>query len=217
MSNIYIPKDQLLVDPQTGAINFGWLAFLKTLSSRIVSVAWSTLNFTGSSLADLAVRSASDLSSGTVPLARLSGITTSQLSASAGITETQLATHTKAGWYGGTTPGTGIAAGLTVYLSPRGAHATESSTAVVFPIASVLKRVRVVADGSPGAGKSFTYTLRVNGIDQAVTATMADAATTASDLTHSVTVAAGDTVSVKLVTSAGASTREHAVSLDVTT
>ena len=53
MSNIYIPKDQLLVDPQTGAINFGWLAFLKTLSSRIVSVAWSTLNFTGSSLAEI--------------------------------------------------------------------------------------------------------------------------------------------------------------------
>jgi len=40
---------------------------------------------------------ASNLSSGTVPLARLSGITTTQLSASAGITNAQLANNTISG------------------------------------------------------------------------------------------------------------------------
>lgn len=52
---------------------------------------WAQINKATSSLADITTRSASDLSSGTVPLARLSGITTAELSATAGITNGQLA------------------------------------------------------------------------------------------------------------------------------
>jgi hypothetical protein len=62
-----------------------------TLNLLANQVPWVALNKTGSSLADLVTRSAADLSSGTLPLARLSGITTSQLSASAGILNAQLA------------------------------------------------------------------------------------------------------------------------------
>ncbi len=52
---------------------------------------WAQINKATSSFADITTRSASDITSGTLPLARLSGITTSQLSASAGITKAQLA------------------------------------------------------------------------------------------------------------------------------
>jgi hypothetical protein len=52
---------------------------------------WAQINKATSSFADITTRSASDISSGTLPLARLSGITTSQLSASAGIVQGQLA------------------------------------------------------------------------------------------------------------------------------
>jgi len=52
---------------------------------------WAQINKTTSSLADITTRSAADLNSGILPLARLSGITTTELSATAGITNAQLA------------------------------------------------------------------------------------------------------------------------------
>lgn len=48
------------------------------------TVTWASVNKTGSSLADLATRSASDLSSGTLPSARLSGTYTNALTFNSG-------------------------------------------------------------------------------------------------------------------------------------
>lgn len=55
---------------------------------------WAQIDKTTSSLADITTRSASDLSSGTLPLARLSGITDTELSASAAIALSKLAALT---------------------------------------------------------------------------------------------------------------------------
>lgn len=55
---------------------------------------WAQIDKTTSSLADITTRSASDLSSGTLPLARLSGITNTELSASAAIALSKLAALT---------------------------------------------------------------------------------------------------------------------------
>jgi len=55
------------------------------------AIGWSKVSKTGSSLADLDTKDASALTSGTLSLDRLSGITTTQLSATAGITSDQLA------------------------------------------------------------------------------------------------------------------------------
>lgn len=55
---------------------------------------WAQIDKTTSSLADITTRSASDLSSGTLPLARLSGITNAELSASAAIALSKLAALT---------------------------------------------------------------------------------------------------------------------------
>lgn len=51
---------------------------------------WAQIDKTTSSLADITTRSASDLSSGTLPLARLSGITNTEISASAAIAYSKL-------------------------------------------------------------------------------------------------------------------------------
>jgi hypothetical protein len=54
------------------------------------AIAWTKLSKTGSSLADLTTRSAADLSSGTLPLARLSGITNTEIDAAAAVAWTKL-------------------------------------------------------------------------------------------------------------------------------
>lgn len=54
------------------------------------AIAWSKISKVGSSLADLATRSAADLSSGTLPLARLVGITNTEIAAGAAIVATKL-------------------------------------------------------------------------------------------------------------------------------
>lgn len=54
------------------------------------NISWLKISKTGSSLADLAIRSASDLNSGTLPLDRLSGITSAQLAANANIASSQI-------------------------------------------------------------------------------------------------------------------------------
>lgn len=53
-------------------------------------IAWTQINFTGSTLASLATRSAADLSSGILPLARLQDIGNAQIAAAAGIDLTKI-------------------------------------------------------------------------------------------------------------------------------
>jgi len=50
---------------------------------------------------------------------------------------------------------------------------------------------------APGAGTSWAFTLVKNGVDTAITCTIADAATSCSDLVNTVALAPGDTYSVK--------------------
>jgi hypothetical protein len=49
---------------------------------------------------------------------------------------------------------------------------------------------------APGAGKSWTYTLHKNGASTLLTVTIADAATSGSDTSNTITVTAGDTVTL---------------------
>lgn len=84
--------------------------------------------------------------------------------------------------FGGTPPGT-----------------TESLKRVVVPTGGTVKNFRVRLAAAPGVGKSRTFTVVKNGTDTAIVATIADAATTGSDLTHTVSFSAGDEISVKSV------------------
>lgn len=165
--------------------------------AALAAIAWSKISKAGSSLADLATRSASDLNSGTLAAARLP-----QLASSFAL------------WHSGGT----VAAASTVFVGPPGQAAAEASVQIPVPIAGVLRNLFVLADLAAGAGQSYTYTARVNTADAAVTCQISGAAaTTASDTTHSQSVAAGDVVTVKIVTSAGSGVARHAMALEIAT
>lgn len=101
-------------------------------------------------------------------------------------------------------PDTGIAAGATVYVGPAGHDATEGNAYVPVTHKGVFNHFRVITSASPGVGQTYTVTLRINGGDTSVTATVSGTGTTASDLAHYAHVNPGDLISVKVVSSAGA-------------
>lgn len=109
-----------------------------------------------------------------------------------------------------------IAAASTVFIGPAGQNATEANVRMVVPFAGVMKNLYIVTDGVAGVGQTFTYTLRKNGGDGTVTTVMTGgAATTANDTTHSDIVVAGDVISLKVVTSAGAGAVHHSLSWEI--
>lgn len=234
MASIFIPSGKPIIDPRTGAINIEWLKFFDTINQNITSLSWGSINFTGSTLADIVTVSASALNAGTVPLARLSGITTSQLSATAGIVLTQLnttgtlnnttflrgdstfTTITKTAF--ATHSNGTVAAGSTVYFGTGMQSATETQVSFVCPVSGTLRNFYASADAAPGAAQTFTYTLRKGAADTALTSTTSGGAATASnDTTHSVSVTAGDLLAVKVVTSAGAAVQRHTAAFEVAT
>lgn len=112
------------------------------------------------------------------------------------------------------------AAGGTLYIG-LGSGANTESNAAIFPspFAGTLRNLRMQAGSAPGVGETFTYTLRKNTADTALTATTSGGSASASnDVTHSVSVTAGDILSLKVVTSSGAAVTYHtaACELDVT-
>jgi len=78
-------------------------------------------------------------------------------------------------------------------------NATEANVQQVIPTGGTLSHLYVDANGSPGVGKSYAFTLRKNGIDTALSASIVDNNTSGNDTTDSVSVVAGDLVSMKLV------------------
>lgn len=112
-----------------------------------------------------------------------------------------------------------IAATNTLY-SGFGFNSSATEADMLFPIpaAGTVKSLYAMANGAAGGSQSWVITVRKNGVDTALTCTMSDPAVTASDVTHSFTVVAGDQISIKTVASAGATTRKLAMTcLFVTT
>jgi hypothetical protein len=115
-----------------------------------------------------------------------------------------------------TASGATVATNTTIYLGNFGANATENTVAMPLPFPCTVRNLVVVASAAPGAAQTFTYTLRKNGVAQAVTTSLSGASqTTNSDTTHSVSYGAGDTIDVQLVTSNGAAVAAHLVSVEV--
>lgn len=100
---------------------------------------------------------------------------------------------------------TALTAGGTVYYGPGMGGATEANLGVVAPRAMTLTRLRVATGGSPGSGQTFTFTLRKNLADTAITCSMTGAAISASDTAHAVVFAAGDRITLKAVASGASS------------
>lgn len=109
----------------------------------------------------------------------------------------------------------GIPAATTTYYGSSYDSTTETDSKFPCPVAGTVKNLYVSADGAISGANTAIFTVRKNGADQAVTCTVTAGALTANDTTHSFTVALGDLLSVKLVTSASAETRKHCLSFTV--
>ena len=90
----------------------------------------------------------------------------------------------------------------TRYETLQGGHSWATPEAGRYKLVTTggkIKDLRVRLDGSPGAGKSYDFTLMLNGAPTALTLEIADAATSGADTTHEVDVVAGDTISLRCV------------------
>jgi len=99
-----------------------------------------------------------------------------------------------------------IAASTTSYFPVLGGAArdntTESQTQIPMVFAGVIDKLYIRTYSAQNAGGSLVFTLRVNGVDTALTVTVpagTASLTSVADTTNAVTVAAGDLVSMKVV------------------
>lgn len=119
-----------------------------------------------------------------------------------------------------------IAAASTAYpycIDQGGEHnsatisAVEGAVAVNYLVTrgGLLKNLVAAVDAAPGAGETYTYTVRVNGAPTAITCQIAGAGLANSDLVNTARVVVGDRVTVQVVTSAAASVTLHNVAIEV--
>jgi hypothetical protein len=80
------------------------------------------------------------------------------------------------------------------------ADANEIVSQGVVTGAGTLRNLFVGGDTALGGGNSVTYTMRINGVDTALTATLTTGVQLGSDTTHSVSAVAGDAVAIQTVT-----------------
>ena len=102
---------------------------------------------------------------------------------------------------------TPVTGGTTIYLGLFG-NPTEGLVSIPMP-ACTITELRCRATAAPGSGKSFTYTLRKNAVDQGSLVVAVSGTGEESSDTGSVSFSAGDKLSVKLVTDSGAGTAHH--------
>lgn len=97
--------------------------------------------------------------------------------------------------------GSVLTGGLTRYLGTV-IGAADLDARLPCPYKGTIKNLYVELNVAPGLGQTVVCTLMLNGVAQTLTCTITGAATlTGSDITHSVTIAAGDTISLRVVTS----------------
>lgn len=93
-----------------------------------------------------------------------------------------------------------------------GLGATENGEHQIVGSAGTIENLYAELGTAPGSGNTVTITLRVNGADTALTCQIANTNTQATDTSNSVTVAAGDRINYKVVTSAANSAASLRVS-----
>lgn len=85
---------------------------------------------------------------------------------------------------------------------------TENIASTIIPTGGVLDKFYArIAAGGPGSGKSYAFTVYKNGSPTSVTCTISDSGVVSSDLSHTISVAAGDTISIESVPSGTPSSR----------
>lgn len=98
--------------------------------------------------------------------------------------------------------------------SSNAAGVTEPAARNYLPVGGVIDRMYVRRHTAPTAGNSVTYTLQVDGVDTALSATISDANLTASDTAAAVSVSAGQYISINVTISGTPATAVGTVGLD---
>ena len=101
-----------------------------------------------------------------------------------------------------------VAAGSTVFFGPEGQTATEIQFFVA-PRRMIFLKLIAQSGAAPGASETFVSTLRKNGNDTAIVATISGAGVFADTATGAVVLGEGDTFDIELVTSGSASVTRH--------
>ena len=100
--------------------------------------------------------------------------------------------------------GTGALGAATVYLgATNAAHGTTEYPQAIAARAGSARNLRCYLGTAPGGSDTVAVTARVAGADSTLTCTITGAAQTCADTTHAPTVAAGDRLATKAVSSAG--------------
>lgn len=112
--------------------------------------------------------------------------------------------------YEGKSVGT-VAAATTTYLGAQGQSTTEADVQWRAPYDCYLLRISATVVAAPSAGQSFTYTARINGTNTALTQTITDTSFGGLDAWAgtAILVTKGQTLSIKLDTSAAAVATRH--------
>jgi hypothetical protein len=104
----------------------------------------------------------------------------------------------------------------TIYLGSSTANATEASVQLTLTGSGTISHLSATPVIAPGGSQTFSYTLRKNGSDTALTCTVTGDVVSANDDAHSVSVATGDKVDIKLVVSGSAAKTTHNVAVRIT-
>lgn len=109
-----------------------------------------------------------------------------------------------------------VAVGATVYINVSGQNAVENRVSAPMPYACVIRNLFGKATAPPGVGETYTYTLFLNGIATLLTCQTAGAVLLqSSDLVNGIAIAAGDLVSIRIVTSGAAGVVRHQAGFEV--
>lgn len=99
--------------------------------------------------------------------------------------------------------GTGTIGAATRYALAAGAWSSTEYYLAVAPRAGTARNLRCYLKTAPGGSDTVVYTVRIAGADSTLTCTSTGATATCADTTHAPSVAAGDRLSYKAVSSAG--------------
>ncbi len=105
-------------------------------------------------------------------------------------------------WFG--TRGTSISNTATRFNSVIGGlgwAASEPQSTMVCPSAGTIKTLKVELETAPGSGKSWAFTLMVDGVASTLTVTIADSAVSGSDLVNQVSISAGQFMTLRSIPS----------------
>jgi len=108
-----------------------------------------------------------------------------------------------------------ISANASTYLGSDYFGGVESLMATPLPYYGTIMNLYSKTSTAPTSGQSAVYTIEKNGSDTGITCTTSGTNISSNDVSHNSNFNAGDTITVKLVTSITAATAWHGVSCEI--